>query len=381
MLERENMKKKITIITSIVLGVLLLLALGLFLFFHFKGVDKITITFDSDGGSKVEKITVVKRTQVELPTPTKEGYTFQGWYIVKLNKNSTEYYSVGEQLTNYWTKMLQDDIAVKAKWLEIEGPSITITFDSQGGSNVEPIVYACGEDNSVIIDRLPEDPIKNDYKFVSWADQHGTVILKDAKLTCEGDLTLYANWTDMYTCEDGSKPDSNHKCKVYMTPDKRCPSSAAEINGVCIEKSIISAGNTNHDKIVRTCGKSTIIVDNNGHTEEVQGEVIEVPNSYYYCAYGPTNESQYECTSTGHKWLSLVNKCYHSTGGPGENITYTCSQGDLTYLTTNEVNSIKQNANLHGCFKFTNRESYCSDSSYTLEGEYCIKKVDAKKAE
>lgn len=393
----EKKSKKGLLITLIVICSVLFVGLSSFLVYLLinihKPIDlllakKITITFNVDGGTKVEKITFKKGTFIELPSSTKEGYEFKGWIVEKLNKNSKEFYEVGSPLSDYWTKFLEDDITVKANW-EAKSKavkSMTIYFDSKGGtisgnkSSTSQSLVPC-TDNAYTVEGLPT-ATKEGYTFVAWVDSHETPILEGASLVCE-DINLYANWTkeeEKWTCESGDGPDANHKCKLYMTPDKRCPSSAAEINGVCIEKSIISAGNTNHDKIVRTCGKSTIIVDNNGHTEEVQGDVIEVPNSYYYCAYGATSESQYECTSTGHKWLSLVNKCYHSKGGPGENITYSCSQSNLTYLTTNEVNSIKQNANLHGCFKYTNRESYCSDSSYTLNGEYCIKYVDAKKS-
>ena len=38
-----------------------------------------TVTFDSNGGSSVDAITVAKNVAV-LPTPTKSGYTFAGWY-------------------------------------------------------------------------------------------------------------------------------------------------------------------------------------------------------------------------------------------------------------------------------------------------------------
>ena len=83
MLEREIMKKKIIIIASIVTGVLLLLALGIFLFFFFRGNSKITITFDPNGGTKVNSIVFKKGETVELPTTTREGYDFVGMMKMK----------------------------------------------------------------------------------------------------------------------------------------------------------------------------------------------------------------------------------------------------------------------------------------------------------
>ena len=62
-----------------------------------------TLTFDTNGGSSISKITKVKGTTVDLENyePTKEGYEFTGWYSdknltdeitsIKLTKNTTVY--------------------------------------------------------------------------------------------------------------------------------------------------------------------------------------------------------------------------------------------------------------------------------------------------
>ena len=42
--------------------------------------NKITITFDTKGGSKIESITIGKDTELTLPKdPTRDGYIFKGW--------------------------------------------------------------------------------------------------------------------------------------------------------------------------------------------------------------------------------------------------------------------------------------------------------------
>ena len=98
------------------------------------GKKNITITFDSDGGSKVEKITYKQGTFVQLPTPTKEGYDFDGWIIDKI-ANEDEYFKKGSLLSDYWTKFLDSDITLKAKWTQLlENETVmTITFDGKGG--------------------------------------------------------------------------------------------------------------------------------------------------------------------------------------------------------------------------------------------------------
>ena len=72
--EGKNNKKKVGIIISIVVGVLLIL--GLVLFFVLRG-QKITITFDSDGGTGVEVQKIRKGSTITLPESTKEGFTLE----------------------------------------------------------------------------------------------------------------------------------------------------------------------------------------------------------------------------------------------------------------------------------------------------------------
>ena len=73
-------------------------------------VVKYTVTFDSNGGSPVESQLVEKGTTATKPTdPTREGYTFGGWY---LGENPFDF----EQLIN-------GDITLTAKWVKAETPS------------------------------------------------------------------------------------------------------------------------------------------------------------------------------------------------------------------------------------------------------------------
>ena len=68
--------------------------------------NKITITFDTRGGSKIESITISKNTELTLPKePTRDGYVFKGW----VDKNETPIYNkvlLAEDTTLYavWEK-------------------------------------------------------------------------------------------------------------------------------------------------------------------------------------------------------------------------------------------------------------------------------------
>lgn len=64
---------------------------------------------------------------------------------------------------------------------------ITITFDTNGGSEIKEIEVKNGE-----IIKLPEEPKKDGYKFVGWTNKEGQVITKGTKI--KKDITLKAEW-------------------------------------------------------------------------------------------------------------------------------------------------------------------------------------------
>ena len=139
-------------------------------------IKDLTITFNVDGGSKVEDIKIEKGTEIELPKTVKDGYNFMGWYIGE------------EKLEDKIT--LNEDTIITAKWEQIieETKTYTITFNSNGGTSIDKLIVECDKELT-----LPANPTKEGYTFISWVDQHETPILDKALLTCE-DVTLYANW-------------------------------------------------------------------------------------------------------------------------------------------------------------------------------------------
>ena len=69
-----------------------------------------TVSFETDGGSAVEKQTVEKGKTATNPTaPTKKGYSFAGWYSDKECKDSYDF-----------TSPVTADLTLYAKWKEIK---------------------------------------------------------------------------------------------------------------------------------------------------------------------------------------------------------------------------------------------------------------------
>ena len=93
-------------------------------------INQYTITFDTDGGTKVQQIIQDYETSVKSPEePTKEGYTFSGWYYKNKEFNFEEF-------------KLTHDLNLIAKW---QINQYSIIFDTDGGTEVPSVVLDYGE--------------------------------------------------------------------------------------------------------------------------------------------------------------------------------------------------------------------------------------------
>ena len=105
--------------------------------------NKYTITFDTNGGSEIAPITQDYGTEITVPdNPTRKGYTFKGW-----DKEIPE-------------TMPAENITVKAQW---EINQYTITFDTNGGSEIAPITQDYGTEITA-----PDNPTRKGYTLKGW---------------------------------------------------------------------------------------------------------------------------------------------------------------------------------------------------------------------
>lgn len=140
-------------------------------------INQYTITFDPKGGTTVDHITQDFSTVIAAPiSPTKEGYTFGGWYA---DENLSTAYE--------FTTMPAQDITIYAKW---NINSYKIIFDTNGGSDIEQIMLNY---NSTI--ELPSNPIKQGYTFDDWFTDEDLVIPFNMTFMPSTDLTIHAKWT------------------------------------------------------------------------------------------------------------------------------------------------------------------------------------------
>ena len=126
-----------------------------------------TVTFQSEGGSEVAS-QIRANTPADRPAdPTKEGYTFIGWYN-------------GESEWDFETPVTAD-LTLTAKW---QVNQYTITFKPENGG--QDIVIK--QDYGTAI-TAPANPTKTGYTFAGWDKTIPTTMPA-------GDMTITARWTE-----------------------------------------------------------------------------------------------------------------------------------------------------------------------------------------
>ena len=127
-------------------------------------INQYTITFDTNGGSEIAPITQDYGTEITAPdTPTRKGYTFRGW-----DKEIPK-------------TMPAENITVKAQW---EINQYTITFDTNGGSEIAPITQDYGTEITA-----PDNPTRKGYTFKGWDKEIPETMPAE-------NITITARWKD-----------------------------------------------------------------------------------------------------------------------------------------------------------------------------------------
>ena len=143
---------------------------------------KITVSFDTDGGSSVTPKTVKYNDYYTLPSkPTKTGYTFDGWYTAA---------SGGTKITSSTKVTASEDHTVYAHWT---ANKYTVTFDKNGGSGANfTRTIAYGSTYTKV-----DKPARTGYDFIGWytAKTGGNQVTETTKMTTASNHTVYARWS------------------------------------------------------------------------------------------------------------------------------------------------------------------------------------------
>lgn len=143
---------------------------------------KYAVTYDLNGSPATAPTqpSVAEGTTITLAeAPTWEGYRFDGWLVKDENGNDVT-------ITDGKFTMPAAKVTITAQWVKVW----TVTFNTNGGSTIEPVVV---DNNGTLT--APTAPKKDCYAFVEW-QKDGVAF--DFATTITSDITLTAVWTPKY---------------------------------------------------------------------------------------------------------------------------------------------------------------------------------------
>lgn len=146
-------------------------------------VTTYAVTYDEQGGSSVPDGTFSQGGSLTYPTnPTKNGYTFQGWFDAS---------SGGNLKTASAVAAANASTTLYAQW---SPNTYNVTYDEHGGSTVSDGNYVYG--NTLV---FPSAPTRSGYNFAGWfaAASGGSALTASAVSAGTSNVTLHAQWTPL----------------------------------------------------------------------------------------------------------------------------------------------------------------------------------------
>ena len=142
--------------------------------------NKYTLSFDPNGGTvnPTSKTVSYGSPYGDLPTPTKSGNTFLGWFTEK---------DGGTQVSST-TTMGASNVTLYAHWNSIE---YTVSFNASGEFGGLNKTYTSGQ----VLGLLPT-PTKAGYTFLGWyyQDTSGNEVMATSQTVVTSHMELYARW-------------------------------------------------------------------------------------------------------------------------------------------------------------------------------------------
>ena len=168
----EIMKKRLLLIAALVFAMILVFAsCG-------DEVENYAVSFDSDGADEYSTYLIPADSLITKPKdPAKYGYRFIGWFN-------------GDAEWKFDTDRVNSPLTLTAKWERI---TFTVTFDSNGGSDVNAETVFMGDAASYV---EPEPPTTGAV-LIGWFDENGEEWSFENEIL--EDMTLTAKWRYYYT--------------------------------------------------------------------------------------------------------------------------------------------------------------------------------------
>jgi uncharacterized protein (TIGR02145 family)/uncharacterized repeat protein (TIGR02543 family) len=169
-------------------------------------VPTYTITFNANGGtvSPTSAKTGDDGKLASLPTPTRSGYTFDGWYTA-----STDGTEVSE------SRVYSASATIYARWTEeviVQPTTYTLTIAASDGGTVSPSVGAHTYDEGTSVTVTAS--ANTGYTFKNWSGE-STSTSSTINITMNGNKTLTANFQQNDTPPSGNTFVDSRDGKTY----------------------------------------------------------------------------------------------------------------------------------------------------------------------
>lgn len=125
----------------------------------------VTYAYGALGGTYATQIVQAGEKAIEPDVPSRQGYQFTDWYL-----DDTKY---------DFDTAVTEDMTLTAKWT---ANSYTIAFDTNGGSDIDPITQDYGTQIAA-----PEAPTREGYTFIGWDKEIPTTMPAE-------NMTVTAQW-------------------------------------------------------------------------------------------------------------------------------------------------------------------------------------------
>ena len=193
---------------------------------------KYTVTFDEVGGSEVADAEYAVGDAYTLPTTTKKGYTFDGWY------NGDTKMENGD-----WT--LETSVTLTASWTP---NTYTIVFSSGAQQATVPmnttVTYKATYDVSTLANIVPA---ATGYQFKGWKLEGSEIVLSELEDmsgewdlvdeydgTADGTMTFVAQWAKVYkivyVSNSAAVPNMNGLPTTYVEGEELTLQSVTDTN-------------------------------------------------------------------------------------------------------------------------------------------------------
>ena len=302
----------------------------------------VTVTFNANNGNVTTTTKTVYYDEAygDLPTGTRTGYTFAGWYTsstggTKITNTSTVTNSNAHTLYAHWTAN-QYTVTLNPNNGTVTPSTITVTYDSTYGT-------------------LP-NPSRTNYDFAGWytATSGGTQVTSTTSVKITANQTLYARWEAKYdcrcsncankvstynsycsTCSSYSKCSSSGSCTYHCTTTHYCKCNACSTTVSCNTSQCSTCDSYSECTNCYNCGYHYSICSDCGYCSSC-GCRCSSGGDYSTPTPASTSNPTTKPTSTPPPSKTPTPTPLHCTGTfvvTGTNRTIHCSTGYFTITT------------------------------------------------